>query len=692
VTGREAVRAARAPEIGGGLCCDGGVTASSLLPDAATAEFVDRPVARVAVDVSLPHLDRPFDYEVPGEMSALAVPGARVRVRFAGKDVAGYVLDRTATSERAGSLKSIRRVVSAEPVLTPDLLRLARAVADRYAGTLADVLRLAIPARHARAEAAVPSVTEPPSPVAPPTPDALGRYVAGAAYLAALARGESPRAVWAALPGVDPAHPDLPRWPAEIAAAVQACLASGRGALVVVPDRRDVDVVAAALRRALGSETVVELTADCGPEARYRRWLTIRRGLARVVVGTRAAAFAPVPNLGLVALWDDGDDSHAEPRAPYPHAREVLLLRAQDGAALLLGGFAVTAEAAALLRTGWARPLRSARPTVRRWAPHVVLADAEERNGVEPARASRLPPAAWTAARAALDHGPVLVQVPRAGYAPSVACADCRQPARCATCHGPLAIVRPRHPPQCRWCGRAARPWQCAACGGQRLRAPVIGSRRTAEELGRAFPAVPVITSGGDRVLASVRSEPAIVVATTGAEPVAAGGYAAALLLDGWLLLARADLRSGEEALRRWFAAASLVRPAHDGGAVVLVAEPSARPAQALVRWDPYGHAERELAQRREVGLPPAVRLATVTGEDVAVREFVATLELPADAEVLGSTEVGAGDLVERRAVIRAPRRRGPELAHVLHLAMAARSSRKAPGAVRVQVDPAVLA
>ena len=77
-----------------------------------------------------------------------------------------------------------------------------------------------------------------------------------------------------------------------------------------------------------------------------------------MVIGTRAAAFAPVADLGLVALWDDGDDSYAEPRAPYPHAREVLLLRAHPAeCAALLGGFARSAETAALLESGWAAEL-----------------------------------------------------------------------------------------------------------------------------------------------------------------------------------------------------------------------------------------------------------------------------------------------------------------------------------------------
>lgn len=105
-------------------------------------------------------------------------------------------------------------------------------------------------------------------------------------------------------------------------------------------------------------------------------------------------------------------------------------------------------------------------------------------------------------------------------------------------------------------------------------------------------------------MLDSVPDQPALVVSTPGAEPVAEGGYAAALLLDGWAMVGRPDLRAGEEALRRWTAAAALVRGQPEGGTVVIVAEPTLRPVQALVRWDPVGHARRELAERAELGFP----------------------------------------------------------------------------------------
>ncbi|HEY6740331.1 MAG TPA: primosome assembly protein PriA, partial [Actinopolymorphaceae bacterium] len=86
------------------------------------------PVARVAVDMPLAHLDRPFDYLVPEKVHRTCVPGCRVRVRFGGQDLDGFVLERVAESEHEGRLTPLRRVVSPEPVLAPEIAELARLV------------------------------------------------------------------------------------------------------------------------------------------------------------------------------------------------------------------------------------------------------------------------------------------------------------------------------------------------------------------------------------------------------------------------------------------------------------------------------------------------------------------------------------------------------------------------------------
>jgi primosomal protein N' (replication factor Y) len=611
-----------------------------------------------------------------------------VRVRFAGQLVDGFVLDRVDRSDHSGRMAYLDRVVSAEPVLHPDVATLARDIADRYAGTLADVLRLAVPPRHARVEAA-------PVPDAGPEPpeDRDHRwhpYQAGEAFLRALRDGRMARAVWTALPGED--------WPARYADAVAASLAAGRGALVVVADARDLDRLDAALTGRLGKGHHVALSAALGPAERYRRFLAASRGTVRVVIGTRAAAFAPVNGLGFVSIWDDGDDLHAEPRAPYPHARQVLLARAElTGASALLGGFARSAEAQQLVEAGWAREVAADRETVRQRAPHVVPVGDDGQLARDPAAASaRLPSVAWQAARAALAADtPVLVQVPRRGYLPSISCGQCGAPARCALCAGPLALPSADAPPSCRWCGRPAAGYSCVHCGGRRLRAAVTGSRRTAEELARAFPGAPVWTSGRDGVLAAVGAEAALVVATPGAEPVAAGGYGAVLLLDTWALLTRADLRASEETLRRWLAAAALARP---GGTVVVVADGGLAAVQALLRFDPAWLAARELAERRELRFPPAARVASLTGTPDAIEELRAVAALPDDAELLGPVPAGtngpgrgrdaSSEHDQERLLVRTSRANGRALAAGLKAAAGVRSAKKSPNAVRIQIDP----
>ncbi|WP_203335496.1 primosomal protein N' [Nocardioides limicola] len=640
------------------------------------------PVARLLLDLPVAHLDRDFDYLVPAELDDEAVPGARVKVRFGGREVHGFILERVEHSTHDGALLPLRRVVSAEPVLTPEIASLTALVAARYAGTRADVVRLAVPPRHARTE----KEPSPPGVEGPPELSGAGAAWAGhrhgEAFVDHLAGGGSPRAVWTASPGTD--------WPRLLAYAAAATLASGRGTVLCVPDGADVDRVDAALTDVLGPGRHVTLRADAGPARRYREFLAVLRGSVKVVVGTRAAMFAPVQDLGLVCVWDDGDDNLAEPRAPYPHAREVLLTRAgTTDSAALVGGFTRSVEAAYLVRTGWAQDISGDR-NARRAVQISVAGASDTQLSRDPlAKVDRIPAEARAAIRTGLEHGPVLVQTPRSGYATRLACVACRTPARCGHCQGPLRIEEHGGTPVCAWCLQLAQAWQCGVCGDRALRAPVVGERRTAEELGRAFPQIPVVRSGGDSVVREVSDRPAIVVATPGAEPVAAGGYHAVALLDAWLLLERADLRAGEEALRRWLNAVGLAAP---GALVVVAADATVAAVQALVRLDPAGHAEREILERASAHLPPACRAATITGPPGAVDDVLALVDGPPGIEILGPFSEPSPRTGEEtaRVVLRVPRAQGPGLAAALTDVQRLRSVRKLQP-VRIQLDPASL-
>lgn len=248
----------------------------------------------------------------------------------------------------------------------------------------------------------------------------------------------------------------------------------------------------------------------------------------------------------------------------------------------------------------------------------------------------------------------------------------------------------------CGWCGAPETGFKCVSCGSRALRAGVVGAGRTAEELGRMFPGIRVRTSGGGELLDSVPAEPAVVVSTPGAEPMAEGGYGAALLLDSWALLGRPDLRAVQQALRLWIGAAALVRPASKGGRVFLSADSELPVAQALVRWDPQGWAARELADRAEVGFPPAVHMIAIDGPASALAEILTELSIPPDVEVLGPVDLPEGeelpghDSVDEpeRLLLRIPPPLLPSVATELRALVVGRSGRRNTDPVRVRLDP----
>jgi len=627
-------------------------------------------IARVVVDSPLPHLDRLFDYDIPSELADDVTAGCRVKVRFAGRLTDAFVIELAETSDHPGRLAPLAKLVSPEPVLTDQVAGLCRAVADRWAGSLNDVLRLAIPPRQARVEAH--PISPIPDVVVEPETTCWLPWPKGPQFVDAIAAGDSPRACWSALPAHDPAE--------AVAHAVLAALASGRGAIVCVPDNRDLGHWNRVFANILGDGMHVVLSAAQKPAERYRSFLALERGTVRVVIGTRAAAFAPVANLGLVAMFDDGDDLFVEPRAPYPHAREVLLTRVvRENCALLLGGYARSVEAQALVERGWCVDLTAEPVTRRRVWPTVTAVDGDA------GAPARLPHAVFRAIRDA--DGPVLVQVPRRGYRTSLACQQCRAPARCAACGGPLEQRGADEALQCRTCRTRPNGWTCPNCRGQVVRAPTVGHLRTAEEYAAAFSDHTIVTSGGSAVLDSIETGPVIVLATPGAEPRVDGGYSLIVLMDTWLMLVRDDVRVVEESHRRWFNALALGR---ETSPAVAVGDPGL--LQALIRADPVGLASRELGERAQTHLPPVGRLASIDGPPDVLATWSERTWTP-NTEVLGpfdaddppsAQSAGASGV---RLVLRTPLREGSELAALLHAAQSERSAAKLP-AVRVRVDP----
>ncbi|WP_423924140.1 primosomal protein N' [Frigoribacterium sp. 2-23] len=654
-----------------------------------TVPRADRAVVRVLVESPLPQLDRLFDYAVPAALRPRVAPGIRVKVplRSAGRIADAFVVEVVPSSQHGGELSEIDDVVSEVSVLAPEVWSLARALADRAGGSASDVLRLAIPPRQARVEKAYLAASD--AATAPEAPEEAQSDAGVVAHpvtgyrtgdLAALV-AERRRAAVDAIPHLveldDGAW--VGHWAVTAAQLASVALAQGDDAIVAVPDYRDEEHVLRALAAAVPPERIVRLDSRQSNPDRYRALLRARSDEPLVLVGNRSVLLAPSARLGLIVVFDDGDSLFSEPLAPYVHARDTALLRqSQQGCALVFLGHARSTDVQRLVEIAF---LADIRPDPR-YQP-LVIPTSQQTAADGFAAQARIPSTAYTEARAAVEHGPVLIQVAHPGYSPRLACTDCGDTARCLVCNGPLAQRRHGAVPACSWCGALAVGWRCATCEGTTMRPVGAGASRTADELGKAFPGVRVIVSDGSRQITHVDNEPAIVVATRGAEPVAPGGYRAVLLLDGERMLARESLRVAEDCLRWWANATAL---AARRAPVVLVGVGGAI-ASAMATWQLARFASAELADRRHLRFPPAVRVATVTGTVDTVS--AALDDLPADvrAETLGPVDVPEAGV---RAIVRFDYARGHDVADALRsrVIRAATDRRKALGGKRGRVVP----
>lgn len=638
-------------------------------------------VARVLLDSPLPQLDRLFDYRVPPALYETAKPGVRVVVplRSAGRQAKGFIIEVVDDGEFDGVLSELDEVVSPAPVLHPDVYRLIRRAADRAAGTASDLVRLAVPPRQVRVEKSWLATDRSTAPL-PPTPsvegyaadDLAGVLTHSAIEISDTGLIERPgrRVALTAIP--EPTQlasgewvPSAQRTLAQLAAAT---LASGHSAIISVPDYRDLDHLAASLDELVPAHFISRLDASQPPAARYRAFLRTLDDSPVIVIGNRSALLAPAPHLGLIAVWDDGDDLHVEPHAPGVHTRDLALLRQEDsGCALVLAAHARSTDAQRLIDIGWLVAVEPS-PTRRRR----IMPTAHQVGAEGPASHARIPSTAWRVVSEALTTGPVLVQVARPGFAPRVACAECGETARCHRCRGPLALPRAGSTPACRWCGSLAVGWTCTTCESSRWRSAGRGSARTADELGRAFPGARVVVSDGATPLQRAPGGRTLVVATRGAEPLVPGGYRAVLLLDGESMLARESLRVVEDCVRWWCNAAALAMP----GAPVLLVGVGGAVASALAMGRPEIIAESELADRRALRFPPAVRVAALVGTPDAVSRASRALEGLDGVDMLGPVAL---DEERVRTIVRLDISRGAEVAARLKAELVRGATAKVP-------------
>lgn len=552
-------------------------------------------IAKLAIQSNLPQLDRLFDYLVPDSLVDRAEIGSRVRVIFgrSKKPLDAFIVDFPKESEFTGRLSEVLEVVGAAQTLKPNVFKLCQQMAERSASTLGDVLKLAIPphmpkvfAAHLQTESGgsgsgLKQVAE--------TDEGTKAVIAPGEKSFVLAE---PRQL---VLGVGKSEATAPAWVKTFVLLATANLLQGKSTLILVPDYREHEVVMNALELSNLSDYVANYSQEQVKSKQFLGFLTALEDKPKIVVGSRAAAFAPAHNLGSILVFDEADRSYSDQASPYLHSRDVALVRQSiENCSLVFMSHSISTDLKRLIDSGFLtdRTIQFPVPRISNSEPGL-----------------RVDSHAYSAIKSGLELGPVLVQVASLGDSTAMYCKSCDEPARCSDCQGPLWIDSSGSK-KCRWCNAFQLNYRCS-CGAVELTLGRAGATRTAAELGRAFPSARVVESTGQARTTSISRGRTLVVATAGAEPYVEGGYSAVVLLDAKIALARQNLRAQEEAVRVW---SNAIAKAGYKAPCVLVGV-SGELSQLFSLWNHQKIAENEYKSRQELGLPPSLRLGSITAE-----------------------------------------------------------------------------
>ena len=578
------------------------------------------PYARVRVDTGVFHLDQLYDYQIPEKLSEFIQVGVRVQLPFGGRETEGVIVERVGIPERAGELKNITRVLSDVPVATTQSLLLIDTIAAHFAANPWDVIRSAIPAR-------VASVDK--------------NFAIRSLHIKNKAKFSVEFQTLA--PYIE-AHDQL----------VNLVLSnSGSGSvLVIAPDEKDVDRIIQSLD--MNGVKALKLTAAIPREERYRNYLQAMHGGNSVVVGTRSAIFAPVNNLNTIIVHKESSLDHYEIRSPGWNSRSVALIRSKsESVKLILTGFSPSIEVSQLIEE--------------REVKYVNSKETVNIKAFTPSEGALLPGRIISEIKKALSVGPVLFIAPRKGYGNALLCGHCRNVAMCE-CGGRLSVAAKTKAPSCVHCGKVFQGWKCSFCNRDKQYLAGRGIDRAAEEISRAFPNFPVVISAGDVIKDRIEHKPALVLATSGAQPQVEGGYAAVVMLDGIRFFSHTDLRTQERARELFFETSSLISPS---GTVLLVIDDTHPIVSAIARWNVAPLLKRELSERTELQLPPSVFSVVLVMDKSIGIQIVSGLKMaladgriPQSSNIYGPTEISKGQV---KIVVHADKSDAKALTDVVH-------------------------
>lgn len=413
------------------------------------------------------------------------------------------------------------------------------------------------------------------------------------------------------------------------ARAIQACLEAGKTALLMVPEIALTPAVAEQFVQRFSGQVAV-LHSGLTPQERSQEWWRLRRGEARIAVGTRSAVFAPVENLGLIIVDEEQDASYKQGETPRYHGRDTAVVRAKfEGAVVLLGSATPALETTYQVRRGSYHLLTMpSRVANRELAPVTVVDMGAEFK--ETGKSEILSRALVSGLQETLaGGGQALVLRNRRGYSNFLLCRKCGVPVQCVNCSISLTYHRRRNRLVCHYCGYSRGvPKRCEQCGSEHLYFVGEGTEKVEEAVQEAVPGARVArldrdTAGGRRqgeaiLRKFVRGEVDVLVGT---QMIAKGHDFQGVTLVGVIsadaLLGLPDFRAAERTFQLLTQVAGRAGRGELPGKVLVQSYHTDHYAVQLGAAQDYnGFYEKEMHFRRLMHYPPFVALTNVVVRD----------------------------------------------------------------------------
>lgn len=577
----------------------------------------------VLVDTPI-HLQESFDYLEPeiqtdedSHTNSKVQIGSTVQVNFRNKLSIGYVVDISDQSQYVDRLKTIEKVISNHPVFNENILQFYRLIAKYYGTKVGEILKLAIPKFSEKGERIFQndeSVTH-----LDETDFNSPKWCES--ICDQLEKNQQIKYAIRSKIGFDN---NIPYSIKQLAQLAIWCATHNKTIQIVLPENRDVETLRDEIESHHLPVHFAILSASLTPSAYYANFLRVLHRKVRIIFGTRSSAFAPIEDPDLIVVFDDYNSSHKEMRKPYSNSREILLNKVNfSNCSFISLSVSRSTQIQRLVNLGFIKEFPIEPAEFKNRLPEIDILNSStlSQKGV---MSTRIPSGIYQKIRQSLESGPVLIVTPRNGYIPLLRCSSCFEITHCSVCGSSLKFTSQSNIPVCSRCSKTNFNYHCPKCNSTKLRASRIGSERTADEIGKAFPGVPIkVSSSTSQVVQNIDDKPRIVIATPQAIPIVPNGYQAIIILDATLFLVFDFLDTAVDSLHIFFSILSYSKPRSDKGYFAIIGDIPTNLSNSILLLDPVVYVNSELIDRKKLKLPPYARVVTIIAEKSVISKLI---------------------------------------------------------------------